>query len=603
MTTFLLKLISLVLILLNVLSAFGGSYNGQVYLDENDQSDLTIHRELQATTSIDYSGCYTDLNNADENGNGFIEQDEYFVFLQAYGKRVCYSSGTISLQQKSTFFTLACLCRQIDGDGSLSNKTVTESDKCCLGENAKLFTAKRPITFETIPVPELTVNQKEYFKTVCYYADSSLPNDDRNCDGEASIDEEQTSTEEETSDAEKILDDMDEEDFDDDSAEVKVPVDDEQDKDGVDAPKEVAMCRFKTTDVMNDGRLLLRQYSDPVEESITIQLIYNGIGWLGFGFIDSSTKPSMIYNTAVIGLPDVNVVQQYDLSGRSITGVKPAVPQSLLRGTIMHSSDQTIMTFTQSASEIGNIYNGTYQFIYAIGQSDKLAYHSDRGSSSASFALCEVTKKNETVTETENETNNESLTPSISPTSTSFQPTSSTSTSTVAPSGALIGNDASTSSMAPSLRSPTISTSMTIPPKESTINVSVTIPPKQRTTLAPSSSPKETTVNASVTLPPKLRRTAPPTSAPKLRGNGNGGKDLPNIINQLIHGSKGEDGTTEETPLPSSNTTTTDGNNNNQNDGVDTTNKSGLDSFIRWLRFIWKRTTEPLLHENNDENA
>ena len=180
-----LQMICLIVILMNVLTAFAGIYE-QSRPDEQDVLHLDHsqviphHRGLQSE-SIDYSGCYADLSNADENNNGFIEQQEYYTFLKSYGKRVCYSGATVTVQQKSTFYTLACLCRQIGNDGSLENQAVTDSDACCLGNNAKIYTYRDPVTLEPIPVPLLTVSQKEYVKTVCFYADASIPASARDC--------------------------------------------------------------------------------------------------------------------------------------------------------------------------------------------------------------------------------------------------------------------------------------------------------------------------------------------------------------------------------------------------------------------------------------
>ena len=526
---------------MNVLTAFAGIYE-QSRPDEQDVLHLDHsqviphHRGLQSE-SIDYSGCYADLSNADENNNGFIEQQEYYTFLKSYGKRVCYSGATVTVQQKSTFYTLACLCRQIGNDGSLENQAVTDSDACCLGNNAKIYTYRDPVTLEPIPVPLLTVSQKEYVKTVCFYADASIPASARDCSTNTTDEDEgedfpiNDGDNQESSDGDE--DEYEDESSDDDYGAIDKPEED-------DKPKGTASCQFKSATLLEDGELTIRHYSDPIEESITVQLIYNGIGWLGFGFTDVTKPATMIHNFAVIGLPATDKVQQYDLAGKSITGVTPTPVQSLVRTSITQNADQTIMTFTQAASEIGNIYNGTFQFIYAVGRTNEFGYHTFRGSGKASHSLCAVLPPKDVETQV-NATESVSLEPSLSP--------ATKSVSSVAPTSAPSAPTATSGSIAPS---------------------------------------RGKTTTEQVVAP--IAPTPTPSKQPMLRGSGSteeeeeeedDGKTAKDVIEAFLNGDDIDDEPDRTTPPPKK----------EEEEAEETT---GLESFIRWLRIIWMFAKKPV---------
>lgn len=108
---------------------------------------------------IDFPGCYSDLNLADRNGDGFVKQNEYLNFIQEYGKRICFSTDRLTLQQSATFNTLACICRSQEG----------QPQDCCLGDNAQIPTAG-----STLPIAEQTPKQKNYLTSVCKLTDATI---------------------------------------------------------------------------------------------------------------------------------------------------------------------------------------------------------------------------------------------------------------------------------------------------------------------------------------------------------------------------------------------------------------------------------------------
>lgn len=122
--------------------------------DEVDESLVD-----RAATGIDFPGCYKDLHLADRNGDGFVKQNEYLNFIQEYGKRICFSTDALTLQQSATFNTLACICRSQEGS----------SPDCCLGPNARI-----PTGGALLPISEQTPSQKNYLTSVCKLTDATI---------------------------------------------------------------------------------------------------------------------------------------------------------------------------------------------------------------------------------------------------------------------------------------------------------------------------------------------------------------------------------------------------------------------------------------------
>lgn len=598
-----------VVLMLNVWTAWAG-------IEPHDvMTPMPHHRmlEQQAPTEsskIDYTGCYMDYHSVDDNHNGYLEQQEYYHFVELYTARVAGSSGggchnstaststatstPISMTQKSTFYTLACLCEQMEdwslrSDNTTTSTSTTSDAACCIGTNAKLYTAFTT-TDTAIPVPQLSQAQKEYFKTICFYTDASIPASVRSgSDGDASC-EEENGNEDFPMNGNSTSDDETTEEDDDDGEE-----------DEPQRPSGTAACRFSSVNLLpseeedDAPQLTLRHYSDPIEQSMTIQLVYNrGEGWLGLGMIPSSTssnanatEPMMIENVAVIGLPTERTVQFYDLTGRSITGVTPSASNGpkLLRSSITQNGDQTIMTFTQSASEInenGNIYNGTFTFIYAVGRTNELAYHTYRGSGTASYYICDVlvvTSNNNESNTTETETTSTSNTTETTDTETEELEPDVSATVTMAPT-----NDDDESSMTPS-SAPTSSSIVSIVTSASYV---------------PSSSPTSNDNDETVSMAPSggtatTFHTTAPTPAAKLRGTTAPTKEdvttAKDIIETFLNGSKDNDDASDSSPTPEE---------VGNNDDRETTN-SGMASFIKWLRAIWQFSKKPFVEEVTDD--
>jgi len=114
--------------------------------------------------------------------------------------------------------------------------------------------------------------------------------------------------------------------------------------------------------------------------SLEGSLLYNGIGWIGFGISD--TSGSMIGADAIIGNPDLAfehkmAVLKYNIDSNSLDGIVPMEEslQSLKDASVTQDSDTTVLTFTKLLKEDGEkeiLSSGTNTFIWTVGNSNTL---------------------------------------------------------------------------------------------------------------------------------------------------------------------------------------------------------------------------------------
>lgn len=128
-----------------------------VFSSEQQQQPIDEDLVSRPAEGIDFAGCWSDLNKADRNGNGFVTRNEYLNFIQEYGKRICFETDALTLQQISTFNTLACICRSQEG----------ASYDCCIGDAAQIPTAG---ALDTSRTP----TQKHYLTSVCKLTDATI---------------------------------------------------------------------------------------------------------------------------------------------------------------------------------------------------------------------------------------------------------------------------------------------------------------------------------------------------------------------------------------------------------------------------------------------
>jgi hypothetical protein len=55
------------------------------------------------------------------------------------------------------------------------------------------------------------------------------------------------------------------------------------------------------TSLLNYGVLTMNHVMNPINKTLTVEIVYEGEGWIGFGF---STNRRMVGSSAVIGLPN-----------------------------------------------------------------------------------------------------------------------------------------------------------------------------------------------------------------------------------------------------------------------------------------------------------
>jgi hypothetical protein len=145
-------------------------------------------------------------------------------------------------------------------------------------------------------------------------------------------------------------------------------------------------------DVAGDGMLLLRHVVNQFNMTISVELEYVGIGWVGLAFSNIQT---MIPNTAVIGLPNDGTVLKYDLTSRIILGVVAASAdrQTLTDTSIVQNGSTTTLKFTKSLTETDEPTVGlnTNIILVAYGGSNILNYHAFSLATTATFStLCDA---------------------------------------------------------------------------------------------------------------------------------------------------------------------------------------------------------------------
>ena len=158
-------------------------------------------------------------------------------------------------------------------------------------------------------------------------------------------------------------------------------------------PPTPVLCLFdanEALDVRGDGTLMMKNYINLADNTVSIQLEYNDEAWIGFAFTEEAV---MVPNIATIGLPDSNAVKKYSLTSKSLAGVTPLedARQTLRDGSIVQANGRTTLEFTKLLSEDDEVEVKTdtaNRFNWAIGSSNELNVHLDRGSILLTFNAC-----------------------------------------------------------------------------------------------------------------------------------------------------------------------------------------------------------------------
>lgn len=153
-------------------------------------------------------------------------------------------------------------------------------------------------------------------------------------------------------------------------------------------------CSFQQeTSLAGVNNLILRQYVNQVEKTVTIQLVYGDIGWIGIGF---SRDGLMVGNRAVIGLPDDDAVGVYELGAKTLAQIVPVENELLIDASVEQTETETILTFTRSVMENNETVveeGASSRIIFAVGTVNYLSYHVARGSADVTFDSCVVIRR------------------------------------------------------------------------------------------------------------------------------------------------------------------------------------------------------------------
>jgi hypothetical protein len=157
--------------------------------------------------------------------------------------------------------------------------------------------------------------------------------------------------------------------------------------------KEKLDCSFQE-DIKLFDDLTFRQVINQKANTLSVQMVYDGIGFIGFAFSESGT---MVGSTAVIGLPGDSEAAAnpglYQLGGKSDTLVTllDEDQQTLTHSTIEQTEEETILTFSMPLIQNGEavaVDGELSRIIFCYGSSNTLAHHAQRDTKEVRFSQC-----------------------------------------------------------------------------------------------------------------------------------------------------------------------------------------------------------------------
>jgi hypothetical protein len=143
--------------------------------------------------------------------------------------------------------------------------------------------------------------------------------------------------------------------------------------------------------------LMLHAVINPVDNTLTAELVYLGKAWISFGFAPGRT--AMRGSQAVIGWPnDANSLTnpgKYDMTSEDASGVvlMQDSRQTLTNATIDQNNTHTVLTFTkilEEANENGISATDASWFVWAVGYDNTAWAHARRGGFALAFSQCLV---------------------------------------------------------------------------------------------------------------------------------------------------------------------------------------------------------------------
>ena len=146
--------------------------------------------------------------------------------------------------------------------------------------------------------------------------------------------------------------------------------------------------------------LIMHAILNPMDRTLTAELVYQGQAWLSLGFAPGRT--TMTGSQAVIGWPEEDASSptnpaKYDMNAESEAGVvrMDDSRQTLMNATIVQNDTHTVLTFTKFIEESNeNSVSATDAswFVWAVGASNTIKAHGKRGGLSLVVNQCVVSK-------------------------------------------------------------------------------------------------------------------------------------------------------------------------------------------------------------------
>jgi hypothetical protein len=139
------------------------------------------------------------------------------------------------------------------------------------------------------------------------------------------------------------------------------------------------------TDKLKVKYVVNAEETAPGKGTISVQMEYFGVGWLGFAHSESGI---MVGSLGIVGLPDEELrVQKFKLGGidvGSTGGISPlmAHQQTLINSALEQTEQYTVMRFTKLLMEPDELSihpNLQNTFLFAHGASNTFGYHATRG--------------------------------------------------------------------------------------------------------------------------------------------------------------------------------------------------------------------------------
>jgi hypothetical protein len=151
---------------------------------------------------------------------------------------------------------------------------------------------------------------------------------------------------------------------------------------------EAQECVLSTSPVtLGEGELILYNGYDETAGTVTIQLVYEGLAWIGVG---RSDQGEMIGGEVVIGIPD-EVPAKYKLTAQAISGVNPMDAQTLISPTTVQNETHTILTYTKLMEEDGELSISPTEkqtWIWAYGIDNELTGHAKQNQVTFELTPC-----------------------------------------------------------------------------------------------------------------------------------------------------------------------------------------------------------------------